>query len=490
MPNITSGVNLNNTVYRQITSGGNPYFNNTQTYSVPEFPNSGNNPLRKPSVSSSPLGVKRPVMPVYQDQATPAPNYDMSQVYKGISDAANSIKVGDGGLHDATVDQMQQKANQDLSTIANSENPQATAQAIKNDPFYAKSGFADAMMGLGLSIMSGASPMEAFNTANAAAQNGKQEDKLNQIRNNASANQDELLKQYTSDSVANYIATGDASQLRERQLSLEEKRNQQLEDQNREEQRQDARFEQQNKIQQNNLISQEKREELRYNQRAAADAKDAEAAKKASDKVYTDITNNTIKLNKTLQRNDQQRIKGFDSSLTTLDNYFKPGATDTEKQAALQLASETAFNAIQGSSTAEKTQDKINEMLGQPGLVNVVGGKISWATGIPRDQQAKYLQTLLKMDKSSWKKTYDDTYMEQADANMPEDADDATKKRVLASVSKGSGRKLTLEDYNHWYDKTYNGAEETPSTRGTLSSGNTATPTSSGAQKVLNKFGL
>ncbi|HCB9835984.1 TPA: hypothetical protein M2Q89_000692 [Escherichia coli] len=494
MPNITSGVNLGSTVYRQITSGANPYFNQAQTYSVPSYPNIGgsNNPFRKPASSSMPLGASRPVMPVATptDASQPKPQFDMAQAYKTVQDAANSVKLGDGGIRDATMDQQAQQVTNDLQSVANAENPEAAMNAVRSQPFYQKEGFADAMMGIGLSVMSGASPLQAFQAGNEAAQQGKQEEKLDTIRNNAKANESSLLQQYTPDSVANYIATGDASQLRERQLSLEEKRQQQLEDQATQDQREDQRADRADQRQQRNFDYQLKRQD--QSQIAAenrAQARLDAADQKADQKVYTDITNNTMKLNKTLQRNDQQRIKGFDSSLTTLDNYFKPGASDTEKQAALQLASETAFNAIQGSSTAEKTQDKINDMLGQPGLINVVGGKISWATGIPRDQQAKYLQTLLKMDKNSWKKTYDDSYLEQADANIPEGADDTTKKRILASISKGAGRKLTLDDYNSWYDKTYGGGEETPSTRGTLSSGNTSTPTvSAAASSVLDKY--
>lgn len=62
MANITSTVNLNSTVYRQASSGGNPFFNTNQTYSVPEAPITGNNPMRKPTITS---GLPtRPVSPV------------------------------------------------------------------------------------------------------------------------------------------------------------------------------------------------------------------------------------------------------------------------------------------------------------------------------------------------------------------------------------------------------------------------------------------
>lgn len=494
MANITSTVNLNSTVYRQASSGGNPFFNTNQTYSVPEAPITGNNPMRKPTITSglptrpvSPVASNMPVQPT-----TPA-SKDPGSAYHFIDSSVQAIAPGDGGVGDATVNQGGNKLKSDLQTIHNAEDKDAAIADVQADPFYKSGSFWDGMLRGALKAYDGGSATEIFDAAQQGTAEGKQREEQNQVKINAQANTEDLLQHYTADSVANYQATGNPQYLRERSLTLEQQQSQKEADENRQDQREEARAERADARQQASFDQQNKLADQRIQaQWDREDRKEGEAKDKAEAKIYSDITKNTISLNKTMRRQESTRLSGFTSAEHTLDAYFKPGASETDKQAALQLAQETAFNAIQGSSTAEKTQHKIQDMLGKPGIVNVVGGKLSWVTGIPRDEQAKYLQTLLKTDSESWKRTYDDDFLSQADANMPEDATEEEKRKVLASVSKGTGRKFTLDQYNKWYDRTYNAESETPSTNGALASGNTSTtPTASaGASKVINKFGL
>lgn len=120
------------------------------------------------------------------------------------------------GIAGATAKKDQERINTDLQKVAESKNPHATWQDLKKEPFYQNSSFYTGLMGVGLSIMSGRDPLEAFQVG---SQMADQDDMKKQL----SANRDALLDQgYSADSVAQAIAQGDPRFLKMRQLSPED----------------------------------------------------------------------------------------------------------------------------------------------------------------------------------------------------------------------------------------------------------------------------
>ena len=120
-----------------------------------------------------------------------------------------------GGVRGATAAKDQDRINNDIQKIAESKNPHQTWQTIQKEPFYQNSSFYTGLMGVGLSIMSGKDPLEAFQIGSSMAD---QDDMKKQL----GGNRDALLDQgYSADSVANAIAQGDPRLLKMRELSPE-----------------------------------------------------------------------------------------------------------------------------------------------------------------------------------------------------------------------------------------------------------------------------
>lgn len=120
-----------------------------------------------------------------------------------------------GGVRGATASKDQDRINNDIQKIAESKNPHQTWQTIQKEPFYQNSSFYTGLMGVGLSIMSGKDPLEAFQIGSSMAD---QDDMKKQL----GGNRDALLDQgYSADSVANAIAQGDPRLLKMRELSPE-----------------------------------------------------------------------------------------------------------------------------------------------------------------------------------------------------------------------------------------------------------------------------
>lgn len=120
------------------------------------------------------------------------------------------------GVAGATAKKDQERINNDMQKIAESKNPHAAWQDLKKEPFYQNSSFYTGLMGVGLSIMSGRDPLEAF-------QIGSQMADQDSMKQQLSANRDALLDQgYSADSVAQAVAQGDPRFLKMKQMSQED----------------------------------------------------------------------------------------------------------------------------------------------------------------------------------------------------------------------------------------------------------------------------
>lgn len=105
-----------------------------------------------------------------------------------------------------------QRIKGDMVNVAQARNPKAAWQELKKDPFYRDSNFYTGMMNVGLAIMSGANPYQAFQAGSKAMASA---DMKEQLKNN----RDYLLQQYTPDSVAAAISSGDPTMLKQQQMS-------------------------------------------------------------------------------------------------------------------------------------------------------------------------------------------------------------------------------------------------------------------------------
>lgn len=103
----------------------------------------------------------------------------------------------------------------DMAKIADSKDPKAAWQDVKKDPFYKNSNFYTGMMNVGLAIMSGANPMQAFQAGSQAMTNADMKDQLR-------GNRDYLLEMYSPDSVAAATAAGDPTLLKQKTMSQED----------------------------------------------------------------------------------------------------------------------------------------------------------------------------------------------------------------------------------------------------------------------------
>lgn len=243
---------------------------------------------------SNPLPISAP-KEISQNPTDDVKTYSPENVQAGI----NGLNIGmqSRTSNSPMASQSQQidqgRMNQDLTAIAQAKDPKKAWQEIKKDPFYKDSNFYTGMMNVGLAIMSGANPMQAFQ---AGSQAMTQADMKDQLR----GNRDALLESYTPDSVANAISQGNPQLLQMRQMSDEDKlqaqenmwdrkSNIQREDEQRQAER-DQRWKQEN---QDRSFSQQARMNDLISQRqlglvnARQDVKDANAQKAAGSLDFT-----------------------------------------------------------------------------------------------------------------------------------------------------------------------------------------------------------
>lgn len=164
---------------------------------------------------SDPLPVTPPRKPLEETDKEFSP-VQVEQAQNVINTLANSNPAPEG-MAGATRAKDQERINNDIMEVAKAKDPAQAWNELQKQPFYQKSSFYTGLMGVGLSIMSGKSPIEAFQIGSGLAAQDETKQQLE-------ANRDALLEQgYSQDSVAAAIASGDPSLLKMRQMSPQEK---------------------------------------------------------------------------------------------------------------------------------------------------------------------------------------------------------------------------------------------------------------------------
>lgn len=151
---------------------------------------------------------------ISQNPTNDTKQYSQGAVNKGLQsvDIGMSSQNPNSAMSAETQNLDASRIKGDMVNVAQARDPKAAWQDLKKDPFYKDSNFYTGMMNVGLAIMSGANPMQAFQAGSQAMASA---DMKSQLRDN----RDYLLQQYTPDSVAAAISSGDPKMLKQREMS-------------------------------------------------------------------------------------------------------------------------------------------------------------------------------------------------------------------------------------------------------------------------------
>ncbi|QZI80521.1 hypothetical protein PQC55_gp025 [Escherichia phage vB_EcoP-CHD5UKE1] len=191
-----------------------------QAVTLPEFENqetmqaAGLSPSSIPP-ESEPLPVTPPTKPLEAGPMEFTPS-QVEQAQGVINTLAQGQDAGDG-MTAATRAKDQERVNNDILQVAKAKDPSEAWNKLQKEPFYQNSSFYTGLMGVGLSIMSGKSPIEAFQIGQGMA---NQDETKKQLE----ANRDALIEQgFSQDSIAAAIANGDPSLLKMRAVDPAQK---------------------------------------------------------------------------------------------------------------------------------------------------------------------------------------------------------------------------------------------------------------------------
>lgn len=164
---------------------------------------------------SDPLPVTPPTKPLEAGPMEFTPS-QVEQAQGVINTLAQGQDTGDG-MTAATRAKDQERVNNDILQVAKAKDPSEAWNKLQKEPFYQNSSFYTGLMGVGLSIMSGKSPIEAFQIGQGMA---NQDETKKQLE----ANRDALIEQgFSQDSIAAAIANGDPSLLKMRAVDPAQK---------------------------------------------------------------------------------------------------------------------------------------------------------------------------------------------------------------------------------------------------------------------------
>lgn len=191
-----------------------------QAATLPEFESqetmqaAGLSPSSIPQ-ESEPLPVTPPTKPLEAGPMEFTPS-QVEQAQGVINTLAQGQDTGDG-MAAATRVKDQERVNNDILQVAKAKDPSEAWNKLQKEPFYQNSSFYTGLMGVGLSIMSGKSPIEAFQIGQGMA---NQDETKKQLE----ANRDALIEQgFSQDSIAAAIANGDPSLLKMRAVDPAQK---------------------------------------------------------------------------------------------------------------------------------------------------------------------------------------------------------------------------------------------------------------------------
>lgn len=417
---------------------------------------------------SEPLPVTPPTKPLEAGPMEFTPS-QVEQAQGVVNTLAQGQDTGDG-MAGATRIKDQERVNNDIMQVAKAKDPSEAWNKLQKEPFYQNSSFYTGLMGVGLSIMSGKSPIEAFQIGQGMA---NQDETKKQLE----ANRDALIEQgFSQDSIAAAIAQGDPSLLKMRakdplqQEALYAER----------ERRQNAEWDRRQAV--NEESAERNRKATLENQLALAEARGEITRDNQLFKNEHSVRRTSPKWEKTeelggitpnLRDKLQQSYRPVINVLASRNKWMAPteaaisklgtGANSQENSAQQRAAIENLTKLIQGG-LASINGEVMNELTGDPDWVNNKLNKIQMMAGQgPTEANIKWLKALgteiQEIDKEATK--YQVAPLVESlilDSGLaPENAI-----RAANSIFAPGSVRLTTEEFKEWsrghskvHDKTF-----------------------------------
>lgn len=388
--------------------------------------------------ASNPLPVTAPAKPIEESDKEFAPE-QVQQAQGVMNTIASGVPQGEG-MGGATRAADQERVNQDILKVAQSKNPAEAWKTMQKQPFYQNSSFYTGLMGVGLSIMSGKSPIEAFQIGSGMASQDEAKQQLE-------LNRDNLIEQgYSQDSVAAAVAAGDPSLLKMRQISPQEKMALAAQDEARANQEWDRR----QQIQENSM-----RERAAETRRAAEQRADAQFEKQKEligyrDQVKADRAEQaaqSFNFNPKEVRLAQNTAEGtvakqwaekaglFNQShkdLDLADKAVKGGDYQTARSAYMQAIMNSARAEIGANRSLQA--DDLSHFAEDPSILVKVGNTWSLKAGYrPSDAALSYARKQATVGATSAEKGVKDSKKATIEAYVGSGMD---KKRATALVNR------------------------------------------------------
>ena len=424
--------------------------------------------------ASSPLPVTAPAKPIEESDKEFAPE-QVQQAQGVMNTIASGVPQGEG-MGGATRAADQERVNQDILKVAQSKNPAEAWKTMQKQPFYQNSSFYTGLMGVGLSIMSGKSPIEAFQIGSGMASQDEAKQQLE-------LNRDNLIEQgYSQDSVAAAIASGDPSMLKMRQISPQEKMALAAQDEARANQEWDRRQQ---------IQDQSVRERAAETRRAAEERADAQFAKQKEligyrDQVKADRAEQaaqSFNFSTKELRNVQNTAEGsvakqwaekaalFKQShkdLDLADKAIKDGDYQSARTAYMQAIMNSARAEI--GSTRSLTEEDLGHFAEDPSIFIRVGNKFALKSGWrPTDAALAYARKQANVGHTSAMKGVADAKRDTINAYIGSGMD---KKRATALVNRAipsGGFYDPLGAFSEEAEEVVGGAATNPKLNGALS---------------------
>jgi hypothetical protein len=353
--------------------------------------------------------TKSPVMPQ---------QFKIQDAHDAIDASAPALMPGDGGIGDATAMKQISDVKDNLTQIANSPNPDAMAQSLMSQPGYGSNSFGGGLTMMGLSIMSGADPLQAAQAGLQGQDYFDEKDRKARTSDYLRQNARQLLDAgYSPDSISAAITNGDNSLLKMRQLSPEEKRKQELQDKQTDfEQRkelQKAGFEQQYKMTDINAQHAEERQQAaieanQQKQEAAEKQKQATLNSKywvdpeSNKPLITNTEYNRYNSNFSKQHSALGvKASAFHQAETNLQDArdFKASGDDISSRASYRQSLEQYVKGVMGTGTRALDDQQLKHLGADPSWIANKTGELKLAAGFsPTDDNIKYIQASIDTD--------------------------------------------------------------------------------------------
>lgn len=450
-----------------------------QAVTLPEFENqetmqaAGLSPSSIPP-ESEPLPVTPPTKPLEAGPMEFTPS-QVEQAQGVINTLAQGQDAGDG-MTAATRAKDQERVNNDILQVAKAKDPSEAWNKLQKEPFYQNSSFYTGLMGVGLSIMSGKSPIEAFQIGQGMA---NQDETKKQLE----ANRDALIEQgFSQDSIAAAIANGDPSLLkmravdpaqkealyaaREERQNAEWDRRQQIQEQTMRERAEETRRAAEERA---NMNFERQKELIGYRDKVKAERAEQAAQSFNFNPKEVRLAQNTAE--GTVAKQWAEKGGLFNQSNKDLDLADK-AVKDKDYQTARSAYMQAIMNSARAEigATRSLTEEDLGHFAEDPSIFIRVGNKFALKSGWrPTDSALAYARKQANVGHTSAMKGVADAKRATIEAYIGSGMD---KKRATALVNRAipsGGFYDPLGVFSEQAEEAVGGAATNPKLNGALS---------------------